>query len=443
MNKRFEPWLLLPLLLLPQTAMAQTIRQVPLRFRPPSPKQSHRCYDLPAIVDLAGAQEMLSQRLQELHEGYDLYQWNAQVQELLKDHAFRDRLQELAKLDWQQFQKRLLTEEGLNKDRNWAQLFQQMDQRKFDMLRRLVESNERQAPSSPSHGMPNGLGFVAPPPAVDALGSSALPPSLPIPVAAGPSLVDQLKDETAKWLIEEFDAMGVDVLQALTEASGSERNTPLVELLRSAPQPDFASNGRPPIPSLPSETLARYLTNGDDFFHRQNGLWESMSSLFRRAPPSLPSFDSPSVSLSPSSTAGGDGWAPVLLSLVMLATVVLLLYRSGFGPKSPELGVGAEWRPGPWPTPPHAVATRQDVIRAFEYLALLRLGPAAAACHHRQLAERLAQQDADNPARRQAAEILAWLYEQARYAPAEETLSAEQLSDARQALCSLAGVTAP
>jgi hypothetical protein len=91
---------------------------------------------------------------------------------------------------------------------------------------------------------------------------------------------------------------------------------------------------------------------------------------------------------------------------------------------------------------PQSVSTRQDVVRAFEYLALLCLGLSAAACHHRELAERLAQQDSGNPKRRQAAEMLAWLYEQARYAPDAEALSQEELTDARHALCCLAGVTA-
>jgi hypothetical protein len=123
--------------------------------------------------------------------------------------------------------------------------------------------------------------------------------------------------------------------------------------------------------------------------------------------------------------------------------IVVLLCRRGLAARS-QLGSGEgnEWRLGPWPVSPGNVSTRQDVIRAFEYLALLCFGPAAGACHHRELADRLALQDSGNPARRQAAEMLAWLYEQARYAPAGEALSPEHLSDARHALCLLAGVTA-
>jgi hypothetical protein len=143
------------------------------------------------------------------------------------------------------------------------------------------------------------------------------------------------------------------------------------------------------------------------------------------------------------SAPGGDNWAPALLSLLLLSMIVALLCTRGLASKSRlGSGEGDEWRLGSWPVSPGEVSTRQDVIRAFEYLALLCLGPTAGACHHRDLADRLAEQDSDNPARRQAADLLAWLYEQARYAPAGETLSPEHISDARHALRLLAGVTA-
>jgi hypothetical protein len=45
-------------------------------------------------------------------------------------------------------------------------------------------------------------------------------------------------------------------------------------------------------------------------------------------------------------------------------------------------------------------------------------------------------------ARQQAATELARLYEQARYAPQDDTLSAEDLAAARRDLCFLAGVGA-
>jgi hypothetical protein len=61
------------------------------------------------------------------------------------------------------------------------------------------------------------------------------------------------------------------------------------------------------------------------------------------------------------------------------------------------------------------VATREELIRAFEYLSLLRCGEPARAWHHRAIAACLGGTESE---RRAAAERLAALYEQARYAPA-------------------------
>jgi hypothetical protein len=62
------------------------------------------------------------------------------------------------------------------------------------------------------------------------------------------------------------------------------------------------------------------------------------------------------------------------------------------------------------------VASRADLIRAFEYLSLARCGEAARSWHHRAIAERLGGAEEE---RRTAAAGLARLYEQARYAPAD------------------------
>ena len=99
---------------------------------------------------------------------------------------------------------------------------------------------------------------------------------------------------------------------------------------------------------------------------------------------------------------------------------------------------------GPWPVAPNAVHTRGELIRAFEYLSLLILGPSARAGNHNDLAHRLG---ADVVDRQEAARCLARLYEQSRYAPEQsepETLLPEQdQAEARHALCLLAGGTAP
>jgi hypothetical protein len=92
---------------------------------------------------------------------------------------------------------------------------------------------------------------------------------------------------------------------------------------------------------------------------------------------------------------------------------------------------------GPWPVDPAQVRTPAELIRAFEYLSVLMLGSAARSWNHRTIAAQLSGPDV--PAR-QAADELAFLYEQARYAPPADQLPDEALAMARRALCFLAGV---
>jgi hypothetical protein len=122
---------------------------------------------------------------------------------------------------------------------------------------------------------------------------------------------------------------------------------------------------------------------------------------------------------------------------------VLLWKLLGGARRTPVAGQSAAWQLGPWPVNPADVATRQDLVRAFEYLSLLLLGPAARAWNHVEIAGKLSV--SDDPAatqRRNAASQLAALYEQARYAPPNEPLPENHLSDARRNLCLLAGVAA-
>lgn len=445
MKKRFWLWLLLALLCSPGTATAQN----PRTLSPPY-KESHR--DLPGGLDLSNPQEIMAQRLQELHE---LHQLQDQVQELLKDDKFRKQIEKISESDWQQLRQKMLKGQVLNQDPTWTKLLQQaragrkLDDRQIDILSRWAEGAAKKQHSSDSTGtrIDNAVEPPPTPPSPLPPDSDSPPPSSPTPTEPAPSsLLDRLQEDSMKWLMENFQEMSGDMLQALAEM-GNQGDTPLAELLRSVPQSDFSGinvSEHPLIPALRTGALSRYLSKAGDFLQRQRGVWDKVGSLFPRvALRSLPNIGSPSVSMRTSPTAESDGWLPAMLSLLMLSVIVLFVWKSGFGSKGQAgPGTDAEWRLGAWPVPPGAVSSRQDVIRAFEYLALLRFGPAAAACHHRQLAERLAEQDSANPSRRQAAEMLAWLYEQARYAPAGETLSQEQLSDARHALCSLAGVTA-
>jgi hypothetical protein len=132
--------------------------------------------------------------------------------------------------------------------------------------------------------------------------------------------------------------------------------------------------------------------------------------------------------------SGGFGQGIVYFLLIavggLLAWQALRRTKEG---EEPLLGRG--WRLGQWPVRPGEVATRLDLVRAFEHLALLRIGQAAESRNHLDLAARLG----DDEERRAAADRLAGLYEQARYAPPEELLPEADLATARRDLLFLAG----
>lgn len=447
MNIRSWLWLLLALLFSPGMATAQN-------DYPASSKQSHR--PLPGQIDLTNAQEMMAQRLLKLGE---LYQLQDRVQELLKDRQFLKQMKNFSEEDLQRLRAKVLKGEKLSEDPIWTRFLEQMKEQKnlkewqIEVLSSWAKRDKQEMPTIESgRRMFDNAAKNAPlPPLPLPSASSSASPPLPMPDEPAPSLLDRLQEETTRWLIDNFEDLSGDMLQALSEM-GNKGNAPLAELLRSVPKSDFSAiniRENPLIHTLRSGTLARYLSNAGDILHRQSGVWDKLGSLLYKAPlPSLPRVGGPSVSMRAPPTPAGDGWLPTLLPLLMLYVIVLFLFKNGLRSKMSN-GSDAEWRLGSWPVAPGAVSTRQDVIRAFEYLALLCLGPSAAACHHRRLAERLAELPPHSPrsggdggaARRQAAVTLAWLYEQARYAPAGEDLSPEQLNDARHALCALAGVT--
>jgi hypothetical protein len=128
-----------------------------------------------------------------------------------------------------------------------------------------------------------------------------------------------------------------------------------------------------------------------------------------------------------------DGVQFILFALLLLAVaVVVWRILATRGARSFGLKRGL----GPWPLDPSRVSNRAELIRAFEYLSLLRCGEKARSWHHRAIAAGLGGTEA---ARRAAAERLAELYEHARYAPQAETLPDRAFVDARRHLTDLAG----
>jgi hypothetical protein len=182
----------------------------------------------------------------------------------------------------------------------------------------------------------------------------------------------------------------------------------------------------------------------------KNDVWSKMGlpNLGKWQPPvgqSLPKVHSPwsrssfegmpSVGM-PSARSVDRGLQVLWVALIVAAGVLVWRLLGGSVPGM-KRQAKRNWKLGPWPVAPGAVGTRQDLVRAFEHLSLLKLGPAAQSRNHLELAGELGEADTEH---RRAARRLAALYEKARYTPANEALSADALASARRELCYLAGV---
>jgi hypothetical protein len=151
---------------------------------------------------------------------------------------------------------------------------------------------------------------------------------------------------------------------------------------------------------------------------------------------SLPPLPAPGVTSSGPSTGGGSAAVPLVLVFGLAAVLLWRVLRGSQAGRSD--GHQRRWRLGPWPVDPRSIATRHDLVRAFEHLSLLKLGPQARHWNHLEIAAGLGGQEVG---RRIVADHLASLYEQARYAPDGEALPPESVLAARRELLFLAGVT--
>ncbi len=128
----------------------------------------------------------------------------------------------------------------------------------------------------------------------------------------------------------------------------------------------------------------------------------------------------------------------VVVVLVAVLVAAFLLYRYW-----PQIVSISQPKPlpgrGPWPVDPRDVKDRASLIQCFEYISVNLCGDEAAVWNHMTIAEAFRQQI---PNARNLAEPLARAYALARYTPVHEELSQLELSQARAALCQLAGVAA-
>jgi hypothetical protein len=171
------------------------------------------------------------------------------------------------------------------------------------------------------------------------------------------------------------------------------------------------------------------------------GKWFGNSSSSSNADSSASSFKPPPEPSSGSGFGGvgsfGGSWLPVvLLGLAILGG--LLLWWWYLQSPSAEAGSHVGNGLGPWPVDPRAINTREDVVKAFEYLSVFICGPAAKMWTHGTIAEALNDLAISHG---ETAVKLARLYEVARYAPLDEPLTRNELIEARHIICDLAGVS--
>lgn len=147
----------------------------------------------------------------------------------------------------------------------------------------------------------------------------------------------------------------------------------------------------------------------------------------------------------PSAAFGGPAVSSSFEIIIFIAAVVLgcgliLAFMLKSGGSVDDEQQQKVWRLGRWPLNPATVSTRGELVQAFDYLALLLFGQPAMHWNHRTIADQVAS----NPSGRwtpyqDAMANLAQMYEQARYAPADEPISQDDLHRCRQYLTSLAG----
>ena len=138
-----------------------------------------------------------------------------------------------------------------------------------------------------------------------------------------------------------------------------------------------------------------------------------------------------------SSFVFNGSWFPVIVLGIVVLGILLWVLVKNLRQPTPELSVLADGL-GPWPIDPRLINTREDVVKAFEYLSVLICGPSAKTWTHNTIADALSDLAATHG---ETAVMLARLYELARYAPLDEPLTRDELMEARELVCGLAGVS--
>jgi hypothetical protein len=421
MNTRWAPFLLAALL----AGVSPAFAEPPLVLSGPRP--SHR----PITGDLEGLLEddALNERLKGLKpEGNNSGQVSEEMRKLAEDLLKNPKLLEalkgqLTEKDIKRLREQLGKGKGLE-DPEWKRLMEGLKGKDVDRekVAKLEELWKKHGGGGEEPG--NGQG-----PDAKAAHPGGIRP--PTPEPPPPDTWDAWKGKLSDWVGKNQDKW----IRSLDEVIDSPFGQSWRDALRKA-------------------NLQRKGAGDSALARRARGLAGRLPRLGgylpKRLPGALRDARLPSLRYRAPGLPSGSGGSSArqagsaLLWVILLVVLAFVLWRTKAWYQRHLAEERSRWRLGPWPVRPGAVSTREELVRAFEHLALLCLGRPARSRHHLDLARQLAEQpDLDPDRRRSAAAHLAHLYEQARYAPGDEPLPEEELASARRELCYLAGVSCP
>ncbi|MCS6866568.1 MAG: hypothetical protein RMJ56_00605 [Gemmataceae bacterium] len=129
---------------------------------------------------------------------------------------------------------------------------------------------------------------------------------------------------------------------------------------------------------------------------------------------------------------------PMLLVLIIVAVIIaIVLWRKWDALRPWRRHDGRAVAESGWPLDPRTINSREDVVKAFEYLSVLLCGHDAKTWTHSTIADALVSLARTHV---ETAIKLARLYELARYTPLDEPLTRVEVLEARRLVCELAGV---